>query len=159
MAHIGISERGHGFSDYLGAALSSFGVCGADIAPLAADESYDAIIISTEAPDTIPECNTDILIIPDCMSAKSISRVSAKSVVSYGLCKKNTLTVSSLIGTRLVVSLQREITTILNSTISEQEFCIDIEHADGIDSFLGIIAALLIADISPETISRVTFDF
>ena len=159
MACIGILERGHSFSDSVGEAFASCGIQTHDILPVSEGKSYDAVIISTNPPEHICPCNANILITPDCIGAKNISSLTSKSVVSYGLCKKNTLTVSSLIGTRLVVSLQCDITTMQNGTVGEQEFCIDIEHADGIDNFLGIVAALLVSDISPETISRAVFDF
>ncbi len=154
MARIGVLEHGQSISDYLRAALTYFGVQSAEIFSACDGESYDVVVIGIDAPFDIPTCDTNILIIPDCINATGISQLTANSVVSYGLCKKNTLTVSSLIGSRLVVSIQREISTICGDNVGEQELCINIQNFDSVDMLLGIITTLLVADISPEAISK-----
>lgn len=155
MACIGILDKSCGTSAALEASLRRCGIGNVRIESAHEGKSYDAVLIGTDPPE-ICTCNADILIVADCISARKILPLKAKSVISYGLCQKDTVTVSSLINKRLVISLQREIPTLLNHIVSEQDFCIDIKCTDIIDSTLGIIAALLVSDVSPETISSNT---
>ncbi len=153
MACIGILDKNRSISDVLKASLYECGICNVTVESALEGESYDAVLIGTDPPE-ICTCNADILIVADCISSHRILPLTAKSVISYGLCQKDTVTVSSLINERLVISLQREIPTFLNHIVSEQDFCIDIKSADAIDTTLGIITALLVSDVSPETISN-----
>lgn len=117
----------------------------------------DVLLIGTHPPLHTRYTSAKTLIAPDCVNVDSLSGFSAKNVVSYGLCKKNTVTVSSLIGNRLVVSLQRELPTLYGDRLLEQDFCVNLLHAENADSVLGTVALLLVCGVPPHEISELSF--
>lgn len=96
----------------------------------------------------------DIVIVPDICSVSTISQLKPKSVVTYGLSCKNTVTVSSLIEERLVVSIQREIVSLSGKRIIEQEFSIVLENLNKIEALLASISLLLLLDVSIDEIKH-----
>ncbi len=120
------------------------------------DGTCDVLLIGTEPPLRTKYTSAKTLIVPDCINVDSLFGFSAGNVISYGLCSKDTITVSSLIGNRLVVSLQRELSALSGEVIPEQDFCISISDAENADSVLGTVGLLLVCGMPPDKISECT---
>ncbi len=121
-----------------------------------ADTLFDCIIIG-ETPFALNEINAKIAIAPDYILSDAIAPNSFENIITYGLCQKSTLTASSLIGERLIASLQKEISTLSGEKIDEQEFFVTTKHAENSDEILGIVALLLVLGIPPSEISKLCF--
>ncbi len=117
---------------------------------------FDCIIIG-EPPFELKKIHAKIAIAPDYILSDAIAPDSFENIITYGLCKKSTLTASSLIGERLVASLQREISTVSGEKIDEQEFFVTTKHAENSDEILGIVALLLVLGMEPCEISKLCF--
>ncbi len=108
-----------------------------------------------EKSNSFPQADT--VIVPDICSVSTISQLNPKSVITYGLSCKNTVTVSSLIQSKLIVSVQREIVSLGKNRIVEQEFSIDLKNSNQIEALLASISILLLLDIPVETIKHIDF--
>lgn len=98
-------------------------------------------------------CSSKIVISPD---AKNIS-TDANQIITYGLCCKNTLTISSCIGGHMVLSLQRSVITLSGSEIEVQDFPITVSDPDEPEVVLGTVAALIACDVPISEISKLPF--
>ncbi len=77
------------------------------------------------------------------------SRVRAASAVSYGLGRRNTLTLSSMEGGNVSVALQRELMTLSGAGVERQEWVLPYDRARGTpEEFLCLVGALLLLDQS-----------
>lgn len=77
------------------------------------------------------------------------SRVRAASAVSYGLGRRNTLTLSSMEGGNVAVALQRELVTLSGRTVEGQEWVLPYDrHRETPEEFLCLVGALLLLDQS-----------
>lgn len=75
--------------------------------------------------------------------------VRATSAVSYGLGRRNTLTLSSMEGGSVSVALQRELLTLSGQTVERQEWVLPFDHAQETpEEFLCQVGALLLLDES-----------
>lgn len=117
----------------------------------------DICIIESGYDGTIRLPSASIAVVPECCDIEKVNALEPKSVVSYGLCCKNTVTVSSLIDSSLVISVQREIVTLSGTRIVEQEFSVEIRSTDRVDAVLAVVSALLIADVPIEQIKQIQF--
>ena len=99
-------------------------------------------------------CNATRAIIPDTFHPNNLRL--AEHVITYGLCHKNTVTVSSLIGDDLVISIQREIPTLCGGTVDPQEFHITLAPFGEIEDALAVVATLLVFGVTPEKISKIS---
>lgn len=71
--------------------------------------------------------------------------VRAASAVSYGLGRRNTLTLSSMEGGSVSVALQRELLTLSGEAIERQEWVLPFDRAqDTPEEFLCLVGALLL---------------
>lgn len=102
-------------------------------------------------PDTI---TSKLVIVPDSLDRDLLSAFCAKNLISYGLCRKNTITASSLVKSRLAVSLQRKMADIYGRVIEEQEMIVSLKEPTHPEDALGLVSALLALGISPEQISK-----
>lgn len=159
MSSIGISESGCRLVFTLKKTLGELSRPEFGIRLAESGDAFDTVLIGNPPPMRCDHFTSKTLIVPDCMDASELSPILADSVISYGLRRKNTVTASSLIGTHLAVSVQRSIPTLCGSTVGEQEFIVNVSHGEHSDEILGIIATLLVLGISPEDISKLTFDF
>lgn len=98
--------------------------------------------------------STALAIIPDSCSPRQFKN--AESVITYGLCRKNTVTVSSLIGQDLVISVQREIPTLTGSIVDAQEFHVLLPEVDDVDDVLAVVSTLLALGVDPKKISELS---
>ncbi len=114
----------------------------------------DVALISTTFSKKKLSIKSDIAIVPDSLNKDTLSSISAKSVISYGLCRKNTVTASSLIGSKLGISLQRKIPDVCGHIIDEQELFVDIDRGMHTEDALGVVSAMLALGINPEHISE-----
>lgn len=74
-------------------------------------------------------------------------RVRAVSAVSYGLGRRNTLTLSSMEGGNVSVALQRELMTLSGAGVERQEWVLPYDHAqESPEEFLCLVGALLLLD-------------
>lgn len=114
----------------------------------------DVALISNTFSQKIFPIKSDIAIVPDSLDKDILSLISAKNVISYGLCTKNTVTASSLIGSKLGISLQRKIPDVYGRILDEQELFVDIDSGMRAEDALGIVSALLTLGTSPYDISK-----
>ena len=98
-------------------------------------------------------CSAKIVISPD---AKKIS-TDAGEIITYGLCCKNTLTISSCIRNNMVLSLQRSVKTLSGTEIEAQDFPVTISDHDEPEVVLAAVAALLACDVPISQISKLPF--
>lgn len=177
MLCIGIQENSQQIARLLCPALLRNGVeliyCSDDIIDIPKSSSGKAVaIISGELLGNIksqfdifvigdgkvkPQANikASVVISPETIDTDIINSLSPKSVISYGICSKNTVTVSSLIETSLVVSIQRELVSLSGKRIEEQEIAIELEDAADLDSVLACIAVLFLLDIEVESCEKI----
>lgn len=74
-------------------------------------------------------------------------RVRAASAVSYGLGRRNTLTLSSLEGGSVSVALQRELMTLSGAGVERQEWVLPYDRErQSPEEFLCLVGALLLLD-------------
>lgn len=98
-------------------------------------------------------CNTKILITPNSKEIKT----TASEIITYGLCCKNTLTISSFIENNMVFSLQRAIRSIGGRRVEVQDFPAIISDADELEVVLAAVSVLLAADVQITKISSLPF--
>ncbi len=176
---IGIYQnKNSSFSDNICASLSRFGfnisVCTKEKENLISSVSDTLYIYSVESPALLPDhldiCilesgyeksnsfpQADTVIVPDICSVSTISQLKPKSVITYGLSCKNTVTVSSLIQSKLVISIQREIVSLSKKRIIEQEFTTSLKNSNQIEALLASISLLLLLDIPSDMIKNMEF--
>ncbi len=113
--------------------------------------------------DSFKKCPTpiasNIVIAPDSLNRRIFSSISAQSLISYGLCRKNTITASSLVGSKLAVSLQRKINDICGHTLEEQELMVNIKNGEFAQEVLGLVSLLLALGTPTSEISNLNFSF
>lgn len=158
MSNIGVSEKNNRLIFTLKKVLGELSHPEFGIRLAESGDVFDSVLIGTPPQLYNKTFTSKTLIVPDCMNASELSPIHAESVISYGLRLKNTVTASSLIGEHLAVSIQRNIPTLCGNTVGEQEFIVNVRHGEHCDEILGIIATLLVIGISPEDISKITFD-
>ncbi len=107
-------------------------------------------------PDII---TSELVIVPDSLDRDLLSAFCAKNLISYGLCRKNTVTASSLVKSRLAISLQRKMADIYGKVIEEQEMIISLKETEQPEDALGLVSALLALGIAPERISKMNLGF
>ncbi len=103
--------------------------------------------------NSFPQANC--VIVPDICNIATINQLCPKSVITYGLSCKNTVTVSSLIGNQMVISIQRELVTISGSRIEAQEFPVNLIDINAVEAVLAAVAILLILGVSTEKIKYI----
>ncbi len=75
--------------------------------------------------------------------------VRAASAVSYGLGRRNTLTLSSMEGGSVSMALQRELLTLSGQTVERQEWVLPFDRSQETpEEFLCLVGALLLLDQS-----------
>lgn len=157
MAEIGVSEGRSNFIFSLKSALNQLGLQKNGIRTVQNGDVFDAVLIGNPPPREKHQFDSQLLIVPDCIDADKLAHLPKKSVISYGLRSKNSVTASSLIGKRLVVALQTTVPTISGRTVEEQEFPISVRDEGQSDKILGIVSTLLTLDIPVEEISKICF--
>ena len=96
-----------------------------------------------------------LAVVPDLCKVETVRLLQPKSIVTYGLSCKNTVTVSSFIAQKLVVSIQREIKTLSGISIPEQEFSIHLTSAELVEAALASVTVLLLLDTPIPSICRI----
>ncbi len=114
----------------------------------------DAVLCVLSAQGSAAGLSAKIAIVPGTLSC---SPTAASEIITYGLCCKNTLTVSSCIDSTLVVSLQRALVTLAGKRVEEQDFPVSISDPDEPELVLAAVAALLAADVPVSAISALAF--
>lgn len=117
------------------------------------DERKSADIAILSDASTAKSCNSKIFITPNSKTIKT----TASEIITYGLCCKNTLTISSFIENNMVLSLQRTIRTITGKQIEAQDFSITVSDKDEPELVLAAVSLLLVADVPIYEISRLSF--
>ena len=100
-----------------------------------------------------------LLIIPDSLDRDIVPAFSSRNIISYGLCRKNTITASSLIASRLAISLQRKFKDISGNEIEEQEIITSLKNVDKAEEMLGLVSTFLALGKSPDDISNMEISF
>ncbi len=122
--------------------------------PYDSNVRFDLCVYEPNFHRSISELNTTLAIIPD--SCKPQQFQNADNVITYGLCSKNTVTVSSLIAHDLVISVQREIPTLTGHPVDAQEFHVTLPQIDDVDDALAVVSTLLALGVPPEKITEIT---
>lgn len=118
-------------------------------------DSLDICILESGFENSNSFPHADYVIVPDICNISTIKQLSPKSVVTYGLSCKNTITVSSLIDKQMVISIQRELVAITGCRIDPQEFPISLKDINTVEAILASVAILLILGISTEKIQSI----
>ena len=121
------------------------------------DVPFDLGLFAPEYNANSVSFSAKIVVAPDTLNPSLIQTCALHHVVTYGLCRKNTVTVSSLIDGKLVVSIQRDIVTLSDAHVDEQEFHVGLNNPDAADAVLAVVTSLLLLDVSIEQISALTF--
>lgn len=122
--------------------------------PYDSEIPFDLCVYEPNFSKTAPTCYASLAIIPDTL--RPVQFQGAQHVITYGLCQKNTVTVSSLVGEDLVIAIQREIPTLLGETVDAQEFHVKFSQFGDINDTLAIVSTLLVSGVSPEKISELS---
>ncbi|MEG2858226.1 MAG: hypothetical protein RR994_06370, partial [Clostridia bacterium] len=106
-----------------------------------------------------PTCaaRSDIVIAPGTMPASCLESLAPRSIVTYGLCCKNTLTVSSHIDGTLFITLQRALITFVGNRVEEQEFRVSVSDLSDVELVLAAVAVLILAGVPISHISTLEF--
>lgn len=122
--------------------------------PYDSDVEFDLCIYESDFCKKPCRVRSDLAIIPDTCKIQSLNEL--KNIITYGLCRKNTVTVSSLIADDLVISVQREFPTLFGGTVDSQEFHVTLPNVEDVDDALAIVTTLLALGVSPETITNLS---
>lgn len=122
--------------------------------PYHSEIQFDLCVFEPNFHKTTDVCNATRAIIPDTFRPNDFRF--AENVITYGLCHKNTVTVSSLIEDDLVISIQREIPTLCGGIVDPQEFHIKLAPFGEIEDALAVVATLLVFGVTPEKISKIS---
>ena len=151
MGTVGIWSGGETLARALEARLGGqFDFVRADHPALLARRPCDVLII---APDAVGLAGAGVLrprlaLLPGDSIALS-GGVRATSAVSYGLGRRNTLTLSSIDGGTVSVCLQRELLTLSGKTVERQEWVLPYDkELWAAEEFLCLAGALLLLDQS-----------
>ncbi|MBR5478850.1 MAG: hypothetical protein IKU84_01575 [Clostridia bacterium] len=128
--------------------INAFKECKTDVE---ISQDSDVCIFSASTPNSM--CTSKIAISPD---AKNIS-TDAVEIITYGLCCKNTLTISSYIENRMVISLQRSVKTLNGNEVEVQDFPVIISDPDEPELVLAAVATLIVCDVPISQISKLPF--
>lgn len=110
---------GEGDRSFIDAARERFSGRPVIIEPVSENGGYDAVLVLPDArlPESGLKCR--ILVIPE---NTSVSGPKAKTVVSYGMSQRNTVTLSSTEDHDHVIALQRDVPSLKDTLIQRQEF-------------------------------------
>lgn len=151
MLKIGVCQGKEEFLDRV--LRASFDEAGMDVKILCGN-NLDTDICVLATCGELQKTSAKIVIVPD---SKTFPSISASEVITYGLCCKNTLTVSSCIESDLVLSLQRTLVTHNGLRIEEQDFPVKLTDPDEPELILAAVATLLAADVPISVISSLPF--
>lgn len=87
-------------------------------------KSYDAVLLMPDMGTQSFTISCNVLVVPD---ESSIKNVEAKSVVSYGMSQRNTVTLSSTQELCKVIALQRDVMSLDGKLILRQEFPLECD--------------------------------
>lgn len=91
------------------------------------------------------------VLVPGERAAVLAPHIRSACAVSYGMSPRDTVTLSSINETKLVLALQRELVTLEGEVLERQEFSIRRERmAAAPEDLLAAAAGLLILGVSPE---------
>jgi hypothetical protein len=97
---------------------------------------------------SVPELSCDILLTPGKSPPKN--KISAATLISYGMSDRDTLTLSSIDSDCLMVTLQRETTAVTGRGLDRQDIPIKRESGVSPEVMLAAAGALLLIGISPD---------
>lgn len=78
-----------------------------------------------------------------------LASVRAASAVSYGLSARDTLTISSRVGDKLMLALQREVVTVQGTAVEQQEFAVHCPPQFPQLSLLAVVGGLILLGAEP----------
>lgn len=94
-----------------------------------------------------------ILLVPG-TAADMTAMLRSSCVVSYGMSKKDSVTISSIDKDSLVLSLQRELPTLLGRPLERQDIPIRCFPGAKADEVIASVAALLLLGVPPEELGK-----
>lgn len=83
-------------------------------------------------------------------AARLLDSIQARRAVSYGLCGRDTITLSSRTGQRLCAAVQRELVRLDGTVAERQEVVLNIEPGIGNMEALALVGAMLLLGAVPR---------
>jgi len=122
--------------------------------PYDSEVEFDLCVYEPDFCRNATGVRANLAIIPDSCKTQQFGGI--KNIITYGLCRKNTVTVSSLIADDLVISVQREFPTLCGTAVDAQEFHVTLPSVDDVDDALALVTTLLTLGVSPEKITNLS---
>ena len=115
--------------------------------------TYDLfVVVGGKAEESAPALHTKILLVPDKVSPETVAEISSGWVVSYGLSGKASITLSSLESSFAVLALQRELVTLADTVVEQQEIPLRFSQGLGAQALMAVYGSLLMLGIQPEAL-------
>ncbi len=155
MATIGIWERGDEVARGVRSALAAQGreeeLVLANHPAQLGGRSLDLLCVGPDAVGLagLGAVDCRVLLLPG-LAGPLAKGLRCRSAVSYGTAAKDTLTLSSLEGDKLCLSLQREVTTLLGEVLEQQELCLTLAPGQSPLSRMAQAGALLLIGADPK---------
>ncbi len=118
------------------------------------DVEFDLCVYESEFCKNLKGIRSNLAIIPDTCKTQPFHETN--NIITYGLCRKNTVTVSSLVADDLVISVQREFPTLFGETVDAQEFHVKLPSIEDVDDTLALVTTLLALGVSPNVITNLS---
>jgi hypothetical protein len=112
----------------------------------------DIIVVSQRVGDRPPanlKGNCKILLVPG-TAINLTSIIKAECVISYGMSKKDSVTLSSIGDGESVLTLQRELPTLAGKVLERQDILVRSKRKYSPDDIMAGTAALLLLGLNPE---------
>jgi hypothetical protein len=112
----------------------------------------DIIVVSQRIGDKPPanlKGSCKILLVPG-TAINLTTIIKAECVISYGMSKKNSVTLSSIGEGESVLTLQRELPTLNGKVLERQDILVRSKRSYSPDDIMAGVAALLLLGMNPE---------
>jgi hypothetical protein len=116
----------------------------------------DLLVVSGERGrrrEQIPKGRCGILLVPG-TAADMTATLRSSCVISYGMSKKDSVTLSSIDEDSLVLSLQRELPTLQGRPLERQDIPVRCFPGGKADDVMASVAALLLLGVPPEELGK-----
>ena len=115
--------------------------------------TYDLFLVAGgKTEGKTPPLQTKILLLPDKAPPEIVAGISSGWVVSYGLSGKDSITLSSLEPGFAVLTLQRELVTLAETVVEQQEIPLSVPRDLDAQEIMAIYGSLLVLGEKPETL-------
>ena len=110
------------------------------------DNAETIVLIGNRIAETVlPRLDCQILLVPG-ERERDFPQICAKTIVTYGLSQKDSITISSVSADELVLAIQREMRTLSGQKIEEQEIPLPLCAGKSLEDCLFLYAAFVLLD-------------